>query len=73
MDTYIGMIVPVMTPTKKPYMFLIDSDLAAGLKAIKARDGIPEGEAVRRALRPWLTKHGVMKAGRKRADTRKRP
>ena len=73
MDTTIGILAAVMTPNKKPYTFLIDPDLIAGLKAIKARDGIPEGEAIRRAVRPWLTKRGVMKADRKRADTRKRP
>lgn len=60
----------VMTP-RKLYNFLIDPDLAEGLKAMKARHGVAESEQVRRALREWLTKHGVMKSGRKRADTRK--
>ena len=73
MDTAIGILGAIMTPNKKPYTFLIDPDLDAGLKAVKKRDGIPEGEAIRRALRAWLTTRGVLKAERKRAVTRKRP
>ena len=60
------------------WTFAIDRDLAVGLKAIKARDGISESEASRRAIRKWLESKGVIKkpqrkAGRKRAATRKRP
>ena len=57
---------------RKLYNFLIDADLAAGLKAMKARDGVAESEQLRRALREWLTKHGVMKSPRPRARTRGR-
>ena len=60
-----------MTP-RKLYNFLIDPDLAAGLKAVKERDGISESEQIRRAIRESLIKRGVMKADRKRALTRKR-
>ena len=60
-----------MTP-RKLYNFLIDPDLAAGLKAVKERDGINESEQVRRAIRESLIQRGVMKADRKRARTRKR-
>jgi hypothetical protein len=47
-----------------------------GLKALKARDGVPEGEAIRRAIAEYLEKRGIAvkhKAERKRAATRKRP
>jgi hypothetical protein len=62
-----------MSP-KSYYTFMIDPDLAQALKALKARDGIPESEQIRRALRLWLERQGVIKkAERKRAATRKRP
>ena len=57
---------------KRLYNFLIDPDLDAGLKAVKARDGINESEQIRRAIRTWLESKGVMKAERKRAANRKR-
>jgi len=57
---------------RKLYNFLIDPDLAQGLKVLKARDGVPESEQVRRAVREWLEKRGVLKAERKRAVTRPR-
>ena len=58
---------------RKLYNFLIDADLAAGLKAVKERDGVSESEQIRRAIRESLIKRGVMKkTPRKRADTRKR-
>lgn len=53
--------------------FLIDPDLAAGLKAVKTRDGVTESEQIRRAIRHWLSGKGVMKTGRKRVVPRKRP
>ena len=65
------MLQPV-TP-RKLYNFYIDPDLAEGLKRAKQRDGIPESEAVRRAVREWLQRKGLIKAERKRADTRERP
>jgi hypothetical protein len=57
---------------RKLYNFYIDPELAEGLKALKTRDGITEGEAVRRALKKFLSQKGVMKTDRKRASTRKR-
>lgn len=50
---------------KTLYNFMIDADLAAGLKKLKARDGIPEAEQVRRALRLFLKRHGVLPTARK--------
>ena len=59
---------------RKLYSFPIEADLAAALKAIKARDGISEAEQIRRGIRLWLESKGVIeKAERKRAGTRKRP
>jgi hypothetical protein len=52
--------------------FRIDPDLAEGLRAVRERDGIPDGEQIRRAVRAWLESKGVMKAERRRASTRKR-
>lgn len=55
----------------------IDEELSAGLKQLKARDGMPEAEAVRRAVAEYLEKRGIAlaahKTDRKRAPTRKRP
>jgi hypothetical protein len=55
---------------RKLYSFYIDADLAKALKRLKERDGTPESEAVRRGLRAYLTKRGLVNArsavGRKR-------
>jgi hypothetical protein len=61
-----------VTP-KKLYTFAIDPDLAEALKLVKAKEGVPESEQIRRALRTWFKRKGVLKAERKRAVTRKRP
>ena len=59
---------------RRLFNFAIDDDLAAGLKAVKERDGISESEQARRALRAWLESKGVMKkAGRKRVGAHRRP
>jgi len=48
-----------MSPRRRTSLFL-DDDLFTGLKQLKDRDGIPEAEAMRRALRTYLTMQGVM-------------
>ena len=58
-----------MTP-RRLYNFRIDPELEAGLKAVKARDGISESEQIRRALLEWLKQKGVMKAERTRPAQR---
>ena len=61
---------------RKRYTFFLDVELSAGLKALKARDGMPQSDAVRRAIAEFLAKKGigaVGKAERKRARTRRRP
>jgi hypothetical protein len=60
-----------MSP-RKTYTFYIDDDLIDALKRVKARDGVPEAEQIRRAIREALERRGEMKAERKRASTRKR-
>ena len=50
-----------MSP-KKPYSFLIDLELLEALKALKDRDAAPESETIRRALRDYLKKRGVLKS-----------
>ena len=65
-----------MTPRKR-YSFFIDEELEAGLKALKRRDGMPEAEALRRALAEFLKRKGIIikatKTGRKRVAARSRP
>jgi hypothetical protein len=64
-----------VTPrTRKLYSFWIDPAQAAGLKAIKERDGVPESVQIRRAIDTWLNEKGVAekKTERPRAATRKR-
>jgi len=55
---------------RKLYNFYIEPELAAGLKTIKARDGVPEAESIRRALAEYLTKKGAMKSTRRQASKR---
>ncbi|MCX6543791.1 MAG: hypothetical protein NTV05_05185 [Acidobacteria bacterium] len=62
-----------MTP-KKYYTFMIDLELADALKRAKERDPeSSEASIIRRALREWLEREGVIKADRKRVPARKRP
>jgi hypothetical protein len=66
--------VYVVTPRRR-VNFYLDDKLLAGLKTLKARIGIPESEAVRRAVAEYLERHSTptaQKAERKRASTRKR-
>jgi Ribbon-helix-helix protein, copG family len=49
------------------YNFRIDEELDAALKALKARDGLPESEAIRRALRDYLTRRGAFRSAGKGA------
>jgi hypothetical protein len=57
---------------KKRYSFFITETQAAALKELKDRTGSAEGELIRQALNEFLERKGVMKADRKRAETRKR-
>jgi len=43
----------------------LDVEHSRWLKAIKARDGIPESEQIRRALMLWFAQKGVLKPKRK--------
>lgn len=51
--------------------FRLDDALLDALHAVKARDGIPVNEQVRRAVLMWLESKGVKPAPR-RAPTRRR-
>lgn len=67
-------ITCAMTPSrKKQTAFRIDPEILEGLQDLKARDGIPLSEQMRRALRRWLESKGIGKAERKRVTARKRP
>jgi hypothetical protein len=63
-----------MTPgEKKQTAFRIDPGILEGLQVVKARDGVPISEQVRRALRQWLESKGVRaKAAPRRAVTRRK-
>jgi len=43
-----------------PLTFFITRDLAAGLKALKDRDGMPVSEAIRRAVADFLRRKGIL-------------
>ena len=43
----------------------LDPEQARLLKVIKARDGVPESEQIRRALAIWFEQKGVLKTKRK--------
>jgi hypothetical protein len=44
---------------RERFNFWLDAELREGLRAIQARDGIPESEQVRRAIRLWLEQKGI--------------
>lgn len=58
--------------TLKRYSFYIAPAQAQGLKAVKQRDGIPEGEQIRRAINDWLEKKGIKKSERPHVTPRER-
>lgn len=57
---------------KKLYSFYIDPELLEGLRDIKAKDGVPESEQIRRAIKIWLDQKGSRKAAPRRAPTRRK-
>lgn len=52
--------------------FRLDETLLDGLRAVTERDGIPQTEQVRRALRAWLEERGVLSTPAKAKTARKR-
>jgi hypothetical protein len=66
-------------PSTRPQLNVrLDSALLDGLRALQDRDGVPQSEQVRRALKAWLVAKGVLappaptkKTARKRAASRK--
>lgn len=48
-------------PSRTRYTFFIDADQRAGLAAIKERDGVPESEQIRRAIKVWLEQKAITK------------
>jgi hypothetical protein len=72
----VGSLPSSLVSLRKRYAFWIDPDLDAGLKALKARDGMPPAEAIRRAIAEFLRQKRIATAGkadRSRGHTRKRP
>jgi hypothetical protein len=64
--------VPTTPKNKVMYSLRLDPHLGELLKAVKARDGIPESEQIRRALLLWFEQAGVLKTTRRAASKRKR-
>jgi metal-responsive CopG/Arc/MetJ family transcriptional regulator len=63
-----------MTRRRTLFAVRLDDDLLEGLDAVYRRDGAQPSEQVRRAVRDWLERKGVMKKmAPKRAVTRKSP
>jgi len=50
-----------MTPRRRLAAFRLDDELHEGLRTVYVRDGIQPAEQVRRAIRTWLEKKGVLK------------
>jgi hypothetical protein len=58
---------------RRLYNFRIDEDLDDALHAIKDRDGISVSEQIRRAVREWASRRGVIKkSAHRRALTRRK-
>lgn len=56
----------MQSPKKVMYSLRLAPEQARLLKAIKARDGIPESEQIRRALEIWFEQKGMVKPKKKR-------
>jgi len=59
--------------TKVRFNFWLDEEQREGLRVVKARDGVPESEQIRRAIDDWLEQKDIKKAERKRVAARTRP
>jgi hypothetical protein len=64
--------VTLSPSTKKQTAFRIEPEILQGMQRVKARDGVPLSEQVRRALMSWLEMKGAMRPERKQAPPRKR-
>ena len=56
---------PPLEKPKQQISLRLDPEQSRLLKAIKARDGIPESEQIRRGLMLWFEQKGVLKGKRK--------
>jgi predicted transcriptional regulator len=63
-------------PSRRRISFFLDRELEDGLQELKEKVGIPNAEAIRRAINDYLERQGVqvkeVKSERKRAATRRR-
>jgi metal-responsive CopG/Arc/MetJ family transcriptional regulator len=58
-----------MTPRRKLFAVRLDDDLLEGLDAVYQRDGAQPSEQVRRAVREWLERKGVLQTAKRGAQT----
>lgn len=49
-----------MPSTKRQTAFRLPIELSDAMQKVKERDGMPQAEQVRRALRDWLAGRGVL-------------
>jgi hypothetical protein len=54
-----------LKPLKKLYSVRLDPELISRMREIKARDGVPESEQIRRGLQLWFEQKGVKPKGKK--------
>lgn len=49
------------TERQRPHMTSLElpPELKAGLDAVRVRDGVPQSEQIRRAVRAWLESKGI--------------
>ncbi len=62
-------ICVVSPPNKIMYSLRLDPAHARLLKQIKARDGVPESEQIRRGLLLWFAQKGVLKKTTRKRKT----
>jgi hypothetical protein len=60
-----------MAPELKAATFRLERDILTALQAIKARDGIPVSEQVRRALLVWIDSKAI-EAPKRRVSARRK-
>jgi metal-responsive CopG/Arc/MetJ family transcriptional regulator len=61
-----------MPMSSKPTSILLPDDLKQGLDLVRDRDGVPQSEQIRRAVRKWLEERGAIAPQRPARSVKKR-
>jgi hypothetical protein len=56
--------------TRLKYSLYLDKELIEGIRRLKKNSGVPESETIRRALRAWLQKQGMLRGKEGKKKTR---